>query len=499
MQLLIILFLSGALQFSPSSMAGSDQGADSGNKIALRFDHNSTFFPTQSDLDNLLSTGINLIEFSNPTYFNSRSIDDFYILMGTTDSYVTINKFESEMDNLKESTLTHYWAFEDLYPGKLAALKLFHIPADFHTSFKDLSATYINDLSDEIDLPFYYQSSNLLPDQGDVTPYRFVSTYLKESDEITFMPNSVIYFDPGPDHQLALKRLEVLLEQSLEIDDSIIIIPSDWFFERLQAQPDLQLVFSNYSQGNLIPIPLPTKKGQIPDLNLSVILLLLIWVLIISLYKFRPNFTDTLYRFFLNHSFFASDTMENRNRNFSDAFIILLLHIIVTALFFYTFSTQIFSLNGLDSLSHNLPYLLISGSEPFSFLVLGLILSTISHVISIFWIYLLNKSMNRIGQALQLYSWGLSLNFLIVTLIIFLSFWNASQNWIYFLSILFLLVWMISFNIAAIDGARSLERRKILNILLTFGLHTVLIIGLIFYTIMTPEIYETLELAFRLR
>jgi hypothetical protein len=58
---------------------------------------------------------------------------------------------------------------------------------------------------------------------------------------------------------------------------------------------------------------------------------------------------------------------------------------------------------------------------------------------------------------------------------------------------------MMSFNIAAIDGARSLERRKILNILLTFGLHTVLIIGLIFYTIMTPEIYETLELAFRLR
>lgn len=410
-----------------------------------------------------------------------------------------MNRFETEMENIIESILIKYRAFEEISSDKLAALKLFHFPADFSPSFKNLSEYFIAELSEEINLPLYYQSSKLLLEEGHVSPYRFVSTYLTESDEVTFMQNRVLYFDPGKDDHAALKRLEVLLKQSLELNDSIILIPSDWFFERLQVQPDLQLVFSNYAQGNLIPFPYPKVEAKVPDLNAAVVLLLIIWVLIICLYKYRPSFPDTLYRYFFNHSFFATDTMENRNRNFSDAFIILLLHILIVALFFYSLSTQIFSKNGLESLSHNFPFLLIPGSEPLSFFVLGLVLSIVYHFLSIIWIYLLNKSMNRIGQAIQLYAWGLTVNFLIVTLVVILSFWNVSLFWIYNLSALFLIVWMMCFNIASIDGARSLERRRILNILLTFGLHTVLIMGLILILIMTPEIYQPFELAFQLR
>lgn len=499
MLLLIILFLSWSLQPSSSSLNELEQSTESGNRIALSFDHNSTYFPTQSDLDNTLKAGIHLIEFSNPTYFSTRSIDNFFILIGTSDRYVTANRFETEMAGLIESTLITYRAFEDIHSDKLVGLKLFQFPADYKSTFKTLSENYIEVLSEEISLPFYYQSSKLLLEEGEVSPYRFVSTYLTNSDDIAFMPNRVLYFEPGPDDLETIKRLEELLKQSFEFNDSIILLPSDWFFELLESQPDLHLVFSNYAQGNLVPFPYPNIEAPMPDLNVSVALLLIIWVLMICLFKYRPNFPDTLYRYFLNHSFFATDTMENRNRNFSDAFIILLLHILTVALFFYTFTNQIFSKNGLDALSHNYPFLLISGSEPLSFFVLGLVLSIFSHFISIIWIYLLNKSMNRIGQAIQLYAWGLSVNFLIVTMIVTLSFWNVSPFWIYVLSALFILVWMMCFNIASIDGARSLERRRILNILLTFGLHTVLIIGLLLLLIMTPEAYEPLNLAIQLR
>lgn len=499
MQLLIILFLFWSLQPSSSSLNGQEQSADSGNRIALSFDHNSAYFPTQSDLDNTLKAGINLIEFSNPAYFNTLSIDKFYILIGTSHKFVPLNRFESEPESFAESTLATYRSFKDIYSDNLAAIKLFHFPADFGLSFHNLSENYINELSQEIDLPFYYQSSKILLEEGDISPYRFISTYLKTSDEVTFMPNRVLYFEPGQDEHAALKSLEELLKQSLELDDSIILIPSDWFFERLHLQPDIQLVFSNYAQGNLIPFPYPKIEAQIPDLNVAVLLLLIIWVLMICLYKFRPNFSDTLYRYFLNHSFFAKDTVENRNRNFSDAFIILLLHTLIVALFFYTFSSQIFSKNGLDSLSHNYPYLLISGSETLSFFALGLLLSIFSHFISIIWIYLFNKSMNRIGQAIQLYAWGLSVNFLIVTLLVIFSFWNVSPIWIYILSALFLITWIMSFNIASIDGSRSLERRRVLYILLTFGLHTVVLVGLFLLLMMTPEAYEPLKLAFQLR
>lgn len=480
-------------------MNGVEQNTSSGNRIALSFEHNSTYFPTQSDLDNTLRAGINLIEFSDPTYFSTRSIDNFFILIDTSDRFVTMVQFESEMDGYLQSTLSKFRAFDDIYSDNLAGLKLFHFPDDFNPSFKNLSEKYIELLSEEVNLPLYYQSSKYLLEQGEVSPYRFVSTYQNESDDVTFMQNRVIYFEPGTDDLAALKRLEELLKQSFELDDSIIIIPSDWFYERIRAQPDLQLVFSNYAQGKLIPFPYPNIESQMPDLNVAVLLLLIIWVLFIFLYKYRPNFPDTLYRYFLNHSFFATDTMENRNRNFSDALTILLLHILIVALFFYTVSTQIFSENGLESLSHNFPLLLISGNEPLSLFAIGLIVSIFSHSISILWIYLLNKSMNRIGQAIQLYSWGLSVNFIIITLLVMLSFWTVNPFWIHTLSVLFLIVWMMSFNIASIDGARSLERRRILNILLTFGLHTVLIIGLILLLIMTPETYEPLKLAFQLR
>ena len=499
MQLLIILLLLWPLQPSSSTLNEAEQNTESGNRIALSFNQNSTYFPTQNDLDHTLRSGINLIEFSDPTYFSTLSIDNFFILVGTPDKYVTINRLESELEFLIESTLNRYRSFENIHSGKLAALKLFHFPADFNTPFNNLSENYIERLSAEINLPFYYQSSKFLIEAGDVSPFRFVSTYHTEFDDISLMPNSVLYFEPGKDNYTSLKRLESLMEQSLELNNSILLIPSDWYFELLKAQPDLQLVFSNYARGNLIPFPYPKIEQQMPDLNISVVLLLIIWVLIISLYKFRPNFSDTLYRYFFNHTFFASETMENRNRNFSDAFTILLLHILITGLFFYNFSIQIFSKNGLDSLSHNFPFLLISGSEPLSFFALGLMISLFSHFISIFWIYLFNKSMNRMGQAIQLYAWGLSLNFVIVTLIVSLSFWDLNPFWLYILSALFLMVWIMSFNIASIDGARSLERRRILYIFLTFGLHTLFIIGLILLLIMDVGIYEPLKLSLQLR
>ena len=482
-------------------MNGLERDAETGNRIAISFDSNAAYFPTQSDLENTLKAGINLIEFSNPAHFNSRTIDNFYILIGTPHRYVTMNILESDIERFKQSTVNRYRAFSNAHPNRLAAIKLFHFPADFRSSFMSLSEIYVEQLSEEINLPFYYQSSKgeLLDEGRGFSPYRFISTYHKESDETSSIPNPVFYFDPGRDVQTALSRLEMLLERSLELEDSIILIPSDWFYDRLHAQPDLMLVFSNYAQGNLIPFPYPKIEYQIPDIDPVVVLLLLIWILIVCLYKFRPNFVENFNRYFLNHSFFATDTMESRKRNFSDAFIVLLVHILVVALFFYSISTQLFSLNGLDSLSHNLPLLLISGKEPLSFFVLGLVVSSLSHFISIFWIYLLNKSMNRIGQAIQLYAWGLSLNVFIVTMIVALSFWDSSQILIYILSALFLIVWIMSFNIAAIDGARSLDRHRVLNIFLTFGLHSILIIGLIISVFMNREIYELFELAFHLR
>lgn len=499
MQLLIILFLSWSLQPFSSTLNGFEQATDTGNRIALSFEHNSAYFPTQSDLDNTLKAGINLIEFSNPTYFSTRTIDNFNILIGSSNRFVTMYKFETEMENFIEATLTNYRAFENIHSGKLAALNLFHFPDDFNPSFDNLSESYIEELSEQVNLPFYYQSSKIHLGNENVSPYRFVSTYLKESDDNNFTQSRVLYFEPGQDDLEALKRLEELLIQSVEFNDTIIILPSDWYFERLQEQPDLQLVFSHYAQGSLIPFPYPNIETLIPELNISVVLLLIIWILILCLYKYRPNFQDTLYRYFLNHSFFATDTMENRNRNFSDAFLVLLLHILTVALFFYTFANQIFSKNGFEALSHNYPLLFIMGSEPLSFFVLGLILSIFSHFVSIFWIYLLNKAMNRMGQAIQLYTWGLSVNFIIVSILVTLSLWNVSLFWIYFLSALFLVVWVMSFNIASIDGARSLERRRVLNIMLTFGLHTAIIIGLILYLIMTPEINEPFKIAILLR
>lgn len=482
-------------------MNGLDRDAETGNRIAISFNSNSAYFPSQNDLDNTLKSGINLIEFSDPLYFNSLNIDDFFILVGTPDRFVTMNRLEAEMERFKQTTISRYRAFSQNHSNRLAAIKLFHFPADFSSSFMNLSENYIDQISEEISMPFYYQSSEFQLQNriNESTPYRFISTYHKESDDMFVMPNPVIYFEPGSDVHTALNRLEGLLKRSLELEDSIIIIPSDWFYERLQAQSDLILVFSNYAAGNLIPFPYPKVEDQIPAIEPMVLLLLLIWILIICVYKYRPNFVDTLNRYFLNHSFFATDTIENRKRNFSDASIILMIHILVVALFFYSISTQLFSLNGLDSLSYNLPLLLISGKEPLSFFVLGLIVSTLSHFISIFWIYILNKSMNKIGQVIQLYAWSLSINFLIVSLIVVLTFWNSGMVLIYILATLFLLVWFMSFNIAAIDGARSLERRRALYIILTFGLHSILVIGVIISLIKNPEIYELAELAMRLR
>ena len=494
MQIFLFLFLSW-LVFEPgmpSSALDYENEEDIGRQIALSFIDTEGFQPTQEQLDIAKNIGINLIEVSDPVQIDNLSLNQFHILLGSEHRYLTVHQIETSVPDLIRSTTAHYRSMSDQYSNRIAAISLFYFPADFKESFYQLAATIADSLSSETDKPIYYQSAqsriSQLPESFSFKSARFGAS---ESDIIPF---PVVYFEPDENTVESLKALELLLNQSLQLQESIIILPADWFFERISHQPDVEVLLSSYLEGDEVLFPMPEADENIPSIHFGVIFLFLLWASFIVHYRYQPLFRGFVARYFFNHSFFVADIMEHRIRNLSSGITLLIQHGFIVGLFFYTFSNILFTNSGLSALSHHFPAIMIAGYEAESFFVIGIILAFLSHLVSVFWIYLLNKELKHLSQTVNLYSWILTTNLLIITILVYMEQQQVAVEWALVAGGLFLLIWFFSFNFAAIDASKYLTKYRTLNIFLTVGLHVLILISVFLFILFIPGFFETVEL-----
>lgn len=495
MQNIFLLLLSWLIiaPGQPFSAFDYENEEEIGRQIALSFINSDGFQPSEDQLNAAREIGINLVELSVPSQVGNLPMDRFNLLLSSELRFSTVHQIETGKTDIIRSINQQYRAMSDVYPGRIAAISLFYLPADYRESFKRAVAPIADSLTAEIGKPLYYQSAKTTARQlpGSIS-FKSQKTNISDAENPPF---PVVYFQPGKDIPETLVALQEILNQSLQLQESLIIIPADWFFERLSRQPDLAVLFTSYLDGNEVQFPLPAAEDSLPAIHFGVVFLLIIWASFIVHYRYQPLFRGFVARYFFNHSFLVADLMENRIRNLSSGVILLIQHSFIVGLFFYTFSKMLFTETGFNALSYHFPGIMISGFEAESFFVIGIILAAISHLISIFWIYFLNKELKHVSQPVNLYCWILTLNLLVVTILVFMQLQQVSIGWTLIVGFLFLLIWFFSFNFAAIDAAKYLTKRRILNIFLTVGLHAVLLISALIFVLFIPGFYEAVELA----
>jgi len=499
LQLIILLILSWLIQ--PAAITASafqdDDNSEPGRQIALSFTNYQEFIPTEQQLSTARAIGIQLLEISDPAQIGNHPIDGFFILAGSKIRFPTVHNLRNQREEILQQAEEQFRKISGQYPGRVAAFSLFYYPADHRSAFTDAASVIADSLATLINPPLYYQSARpypgTMPNSVD-----FISARIQASEysELSTLP--VIYFEPHKSAKQSLIVLEQILNQSLDETDRVVILPAAWFFERIEYMPDLAVIFENYLAGEEITFPLPEDRDTLPPMNWAVLVLLVIWGSFVLHFKYQPMFFGMVMRYFFHHKFFVADIIENRIRNISSGITLLIQHVFITGLFFYSFAEILMSSTGIAALTHHYPGIIIQNFEAVSFFAIGIFIALFSHAVSIFWIYLFTKSTSHIRQVINLYSWPLILNLFIVTLMVFLANLNAAFTWALITSVLFLLVWFFSFNIAAINAAKYLEKYRILTILLTVGLHVVLLTSVVILALFAPEIFEPVELAISL-
>lgn len=463
-----------------------------GNRIALSFTGQTRSVPSQEQLNEVSRMGIDLIHFSRAEYFGPLSLEDFHLLYQVPLQYTAAYQFLDDSDTITQFTRRQIESIRQKYPDNIAAIGLFQFPNELNPQFAIHASQLTEMIQRNVNTPLFYHS---------VFPYTsrtpvgidFVVNTITEIGA-TSLPNA-IYFMPSESVSQSFRNLEQLFIHTLSYDNSLILIPADWFFTHLAEAEEFNLIISEYLEGNQIPFPIPRERESAPAVNWNVIFLFLILGSFLLHIRYQPIYLQALPRYFLNHSFFVIDIMEHRIRNVFPGIIILLQHACITGLMLYLSADSLFNNHGLDSLAFHFPILFWTGNHFISLFIVGFILAVVLQMISVLWLHILNGRLKYFSQTLNLYSWPLHINFFVATILIVFHGQDPADGWIFTLLTLYVIVWFMSFNLAAFDGARFLERLKLLYILLTVGLHILLFSFLIWLVLNTPAIFEPFQMA----
>jgi hypothetical protein len=493
-QLIAAFFITWLLILSPFQVFGGEIANNGRHHIALDFSGNSQYSPTQEQLDFANSLGIQLISFSDPGRFNHLSIEAFSIMLRSEIIFPTSFNLYSQRDSYRDQLLEKYRRAADLFPGQITAVGVFSYPNEKDPLFSGVAAQISSALSQQIEEPLFYNS--VYPEQKDLPGgIRFRVIRLEANQVNSYQSGSYLHFFPSDSERETLAGLDHLFTQTGDLSNVIIFLPAPWFFDLIERNPDFGIIISSYLEGNRIPIPIPAEKASVPPMNWSVFFLFLLWISFVVHFRYQPTYAQNLSRYFLNHTFYVIDVMEHRIRNALPGIIILIQHALLTGLFLAISADVLISGLGLNALSYHFPYLFFLGNPLISLFALGVFIALILQLISVGWIFILNKQMKFLSQTLNLYSWPLHINLVIFTFLVVMNQTGSADVWVFSLSILFAIVWFLSFNVAAINGAGFLDRYKILNIFLTAGIHTLLIAFAIWFIIYTPSLIEPIRMA----
>lgn len=501
MQLLIFLFLSWFFigQSTPVESFQISQQDRPDYRIALSTVSNPSFTPTEDQFEKALASGITLFEIASSSNVTPYTEKNFSLLFSTDIPYPTVSFLQQNRNQVIQSVADDFIRLSARQQSFIAAVGLFRHPADFSPGFELIAGSIADSISGIIDKPLYYHSfgmeSSTPPGFSFFADHIYVNKLPQGSVTVS---SPVMFLEPSASLNKTLTVLSELMEASRALDESIIILPAEWFFQLQASHPSITSVLKNYTSGRLITMPLPAEDSKPGNANPSIILLLLIFAGLIIQYKYQPVLLQYVGRYFFNHSFFMADILDNRMRSVSPGLTFMGIHSLLNGLFVLTFLQTFFSQEGLQVLSYYFAPDFSNGYELFIAFIVSALIGLAIHLISVFWLRLLNRQINSFSKAINLYIWPFILTLIPVSVLVINLHTMMSGLLAILMSVIYLLTWLVSFAVASINAARRLEKYRALNIFFTVGLYSLIFTGICAAFLMIPSFYEPIELAFML-
>lgn len=453
------------------------------------------FVPGEQQLAITNTINITLFEVFDPIQFRSFPVNRYNFFVSLGPDFAVPGLLSQNISTTAAATRQQYQTFQNEATGGIVAASILRYPYETYPGFIETAHSLADSVSIAIPVPLYYQSAGM-NDTSMPGGFNFVSERVFPGKALT-TDHSVVHFIPSDNLKDSYFYLNQTMNRLQQFEESILILPAEWFYDQLESRSELRYLFQDYSEGMPVTLPLPATTQQQPYFNWSIILLLLLWGSFAIHFRYQPMYSQSVIRYFTNHSFFVTDVYEHRLRNVMPGFYLLIQHALLTGLFVLACAEVLLTSQSFAVLEHHFPGFMLFGINAFSLFIAGVFMAILLQGLSVIWIYLANKELTSFSQILNLYSWPLHVNLLVVTaLIVFIQI-GFNQLLIVVFAALFILIWFFSFNIAAIDSSKFLPSTssKIIFLSLTVGIHILLVLGILIYILFSPSILEPILFA----
>ncbi len=442
----------------------------------------TTSYEIANQLNGFASIGVEVLELAHPVnsaLLDSLSNHPFEIFIRFDYRFLTSSEIQESQDDLIQSYSTLIAEYSGY--SEVTAFGLYSYSQSFDEHFTEGFQPISTELKKNTNRNFYEVTS------GSSTALDFSITEIA-SDSI-YINNAALLL--SKENAIGdAKLLNDLFNSGAEL----LLLNSSWLSNAIEIHPRLIESLQEMKNGGLFVLPEQEAPSTSNPLNWPVIVFMLVWLSVGLHLKVSPNYRSLLFRFFTGHRFFVDDIMRYRERSIVSGIFLFFQHAFFSGITLYIVFSTLVSEKGLEALYHFLPLLAITGKNYFSIFITGFLLSLLVQVIGIIWLYLPNKAMTHLSQVMNLFTWIFHLDFLLVSIMLALYLSGGSSTVIIILSILYLVVWLTGFLLTSLDSSKYLQRGRIKYIFYTFGLHTLVNIGIIVFIFANTWIIDTLRL-----
>ncbi|MBP3191112.1 hypothetical protein [Natronogracilivirga saccharolytica] len=228
-----------------------------------------------------------------------------------------------------------------------------------------------------------------------------------------------VYYRPRSE-TLDLRDFQHLMSLMEDMRDIPVFFNRDWFLKNAgenegNMKNNLSEITHYYQKVDDARFANPAPADQDRDLNGSMVLLFLFWLVYAGYYRMNPVYRKSIARFFLNYDFFVNDILLRRIRLPVDGLIMYAITCILAGILGFAISDMVLDPISREALMFYTPIIPYHWSSPGVFFLLFFAVTALLLGVQIIWIRIANRQHGHTDQISTFVLWPNHINFLIVT------------------------------------------------------------------------------------
>lgn len=230
-----------------------------------------------------------------------------------------------------------------------------------------------------------------------------------------------------------------------------VFVDIEWLANQMEHDPLFGLSTSAPVSSAITSELHPPKQ----DTGFISALLVFIWLLFAMHFYSDPTYRKSIGRFFLNHSFFASDVFNRHIRLSSSGWLVAFQGMVLIGLVLESLFQFVVTPAALEILASNIVLVQMARDVSAGYFFLGFFFQAAVVAISVLWLRIGLPGVRYVSQILPVYAWTFHIHLVVIPLIIVLCISGSSLAVVITWGVLMLtFLTLLSFYIVGLDYIR---------------------------------------------